>query len=80
VLSEPSLRDANVFEPQPVMQLVRKCRARSSDGQFSNADNMALVGVLSTQLLHRQFIAGRPAGNRTVVLRNDIDKSRQARP
>jgi len=75
VLSEPALRDANVFEPQAVMQLLRKCRARGSEGQFSNTDNMALVGVLSTQLLHRQFIAGRPDGSRTIELRIDIDKS-----
>ena len=40
-------------------------------GQFSNADNMAVVGVLSTQLVHHQFIAQRPtaapAACRTVV-------------
>ncbi|MFZ5523329.1 MAG: asparagine synthase (glutamine-hydrolyzing) [Pseudomonadota bacterium] len=75
VLSEPALRDANVFEPQAVVQLLRKCRARGSEGQFSNTDNMALVGVLSTQLLHRQFIAGRPDGSRPIRLRVDIDKS-----
>jgi asparagine synthase (glutamine-hydrolysing) len=75
VLSESSLRDANVFEPQAVVQLLRKCRARGSEGQFSNTDNMALVGVLSTQLLHRQFIAGRPDGSRAIELRTDIDKS-----
>jgi len=79
-LSEPALRDANVFEPQPVMQLLRKCRARGRDGQFSNADNMALVGVLSTQLLHRQFVAGRPDGSRAIKLRIDIDKSNRKRP
>ncbi len=75
VLSEPALRDANVFEPQSVMQLLRKCRARGSGGQFSNTDNMALVGVLSTQLLHRQFIAGRPYASSSIKLRIDIDKS-----
>ncbi len=75
VLSESALRDANVFEPQAVVQLLRKCRARGSEGQFSNTDNMALVGVLSTQLLHRQFIASRPEGSRAIELRTDIDKS-----
>ena len=75
VLSESALRDANVFDPQAVMQLLRKCRARGSEGQFSNTDNMALVGALSTQLLHRQFIAGRPDGGRTIELRIDIDKT-----
>jgi asparagine synthase (glutamine-hydrolysing) len=75
VLSESALRDANVFEPLAVMQLLHKCRARGSEGQFSNTDNMALVGVLSTQLLYRQFIAGRPDGSRAIELRTDIDKS-----
>lgn len=79
VLSESALRDANVFAPQPVIQMLGKCRARGSDGQFSNADNMALVGVLSTQLLHRQLIAGRPDVSRTVELSTDVDKSSAAR-
>ena len=77
VLSERALRDANVFEVQPVAQLLRKCRARARDGQFSNADNMALVGVLSTQILHRDFVAGRPDGGRSIELRVDIDQSKR---
>ncbi len=79
VLSEPALRDANVFEPEPVVQLLRKCRVRGHEGQFSNADNMALVGVLSTQLLHRQLVAGRPAGGRAIKLCVDIDNSSRER-
>jgi asparagine synthase (glutamine-hydrolysing) len=75
VLSESAVRDANVFDPQAVSQLLHKCRARGSDGQFSNTDNMALVGVLSTQLLHRQFIANRPDGSRAIEVLTDIDKS-----
>lgn len=74
-LSERALREANVFEPRPAMQLLRKCRARSGDGQFSNADNMALVGVLSTQLLHRQMVARRPEGRAELVLRTDVDRT-----
>jgi len=58
-LSEQALRESGVFEAKPVVQLLHKCRARRH-GQFSNADNMALVGVLSTQLLHRQLIASQP--------------------
>lgn len=78
VLSESAVRDANVFDPQAVMQLLRKCRARGSDGQFSNTDNMALVGVLSTQLLHRQFVSSCPDGSRTIEVLTDIDKSTNA--
>ena len=73
-LSEAALREANVFEPRAVAQLLRKCRARQ-DGQFSNADNMALVGVLSTQLLHRQMVARRPEPARTARPRTDVDRS-----
>jgi len=55
VTSAESLTAAGVFNPKAVGQLLDKCRSR--DGlQFSNADNMAVVGVLSTQLLYRQFI------------------------
>lgn len=75
VLSESAVRDANVFDPQAVVQLLRKCRARGSEGQFSNTDNMALVGVLSTQLLHQKFIASRPDGARSIEVLTDIDKS-----
>ena len=75
VLSESALQDANVFDPGAVKQLLRKCRSRGSEGQFSNSDNMALVGTLSTQLLHRQFVAGRPDGSRAIKLRIDIDKT-----
>ena len=75
VLSENSLKEANVFDPHTVMKLLSKCRARGSEGQFSNADNMALVGVLSTQLLHMQFIARCPDGSQPIKLCIDIDKS-----
>ncbi|MBU1237948.1 MAG: asparagine synthase (glutamine-hydrolyzing) [Gammaproteobacteria bacterium] len=74
-LTETALRNTNVFDPQPVIQLVRKCRARSRDGQFSNADNMALVGVLSTQLLHRQLISAPLPDAHAANLRTDIDRT-----
>jgi asparagine synthase (glutamine-hydrolysing) len=60
LLSESALIDSGVFDPGAVGALWRKCRARSDEGQFSNTDNMAVVGVLSTQLLHHQFIRQPP--------------------
>ena len=36
--------------------LLEKCRSRGEAGQFSNADNMAVVGILSTQLVHHQLL------------------------
>ncbi|MGX8012885.1 asparagine synthase (glutamine-hydrolyzing) [Mesorhizobium sp. ORM8.1] len=72
-LSESALREANVFDPKSVERLLGKCRARPGDQDLSNSDNMALVGVLSTQLLHQQFIASRPDGARKIRLSVDVD-------
>lgn len=60
LLSEAAVADAGVFEPRAVAALWSKCQARAADGQFSNTDNMALVGALSTQLVHREIIQARP--------------------
>jgi asparagine synthase (glutamine-hydrolysing) len=73
--SEAALRESNVFDTKAVAQLFQKCRARGVTGQFSNADNMALVAVLSTQLLHQQFVANCPAGRANVSFRTDVDQS-----
>ena len=58
-LDVSALRAVGVFEPRAVSLLWEKCRA--SEAQLSNADNMALVGVLSTQLLHRELVRATPA-------------------
>jgi asparagine synthase (glutamine-hydrolysing) len=60
VLAEAALRDAGVFDVAAVRSLWQKCRNRTADGQFSNSDNMALVGVLSTQLLYYHLIRRTP--------------------
>ena len=55
-LLEPArLRQAGIFEPATVEQLVRKCR-RNADTFVSESDEMALVGVLSVMLLDEVFI------------------------
>jgi asparagine synthase (glutamine-hydrolysing) len=74
LLSESQVRETGVFEAQPVTQLLRKCRAHGA-AQFSNADNMALVGILSTQLLHRQLVAQRPYARTDLKLRTDVDRT-----
>ncbi|RAZ92526.1 asparagine synthase (glutamine-hydrolyzing) [Mesorhizobium hawassense] len=78
-LSETALRAAGVFDPQSVTRLVGKCQARTGDGDMSNSDNMALVGVLSTQLLHQQFVATRPAGVTEPDLSIDVDYEHRER-
>ena len=59
-LLEPrSVQEAGVFDPLAVERLFTKCKANAGQ-TFSNADNMALVGVLSTQLLWWHFIRRSP--------------------
>ena len=41
---------AGVFDPGAVQRLWRKCQATPDGHPFSNADNMAVVGILSTGL------------------------------
>lgn len=73
IMTEHSLRDAGVFDPLAAQQLVAKCRTRAAAGQFSNADNIGVVGVLSTQLLHHEFIARRPEA-RPVTVTTVVDR------
>ncbi|HYD57046.1 MAG TPA: asparagine synthase C-terminal domain-containing protein, partial [Burkholderiales bacterium] len=52
-LSAQALGQAGCFDPGAVQKLAGKCRAGAATGA---ADNMALVGILSTQLLHAQLV------------------------
>ncbi|MHC4681975.1 MAG: asparagine synthase-related protein [Planctomycetota bacterium] len=52
-LSETALKRAGLFDVGKVTRLVRKLRTLSSPSEI---DSMALVGVLSSQLVHRQFV------------------------
>jgi len=73
VVSDRAVREAGVFAPALVQQLVGKCRARADVGQFSNSDNMAIVGVLSTQLVYDQLIRRQPPAGPPVPLRTEVD-------
>jgi len=46
---------AGYFDPQAAAMLQKKVER---SGTLSETDDMALAGVLSTQLVHRQFVAG----------------------
>lgn len=61
LMSAQSLRDTGVFEPKTVLHLWEKCLNYKEQAPFSNADNMAIVGILSTQLLHEHFIRRAPS-------------------
>ncbi len=53
LLSPQALRASGLFEPAAVQKLVQKVQRRQAIGI---KDNMALVGILSTQLLFDRFI------------------------
>jgi asparagine synthase (glutamine-hydrolysing) len=53
LLSEDALRDSGYFNPEAVTSLADKAQ---SGAKLSEVDDMALVGILSTQLVHRQFV------------------------
>jgi asparagine synthase (glutamine-hydrolysing) len=74
VMSEAAVAEAGVFDPRGVDAVWEKGQARAGEGQFSNADNMAVVGVLSTQLLHRQLVRETPGGGPPVPIRTVVDK------
>ena len=62
ILSESALREAGIFDARAARGLYAKCQMRAggsaNDIAFSNSDNMGIVGLLSTQLVHSQFIRG----------------------
>ena len=56
MLSSKSIKENGYFNPQSVDRLVAKCRKNLAMG-FK--DNMALVGILSMQIVDRLFIKGK---------------------
>ncbi len=59
LLRPAALEEAGIFCPAAVARLAAKCRARDGNG-LGETDEMAIVGVLSTMLLHERLVA-RPA-------------------
>jgi asparagine synthase (glutamine-hydrolysing) len=53
LLSLDAVRASGLFDPHAVARLVRKCQAGT---RVSEGDDMALVGILSTQLLYYLFV------------------------
>jgi len=52
---EENLRKARIFNPKAVSGLIAKCR-RMEGKKMSNTDNMRIVAVLSTLLLHHHYV------------------------
>jgi len=57
MLSEGSLKKAGLFDAEKVTRLMQKLHRTD---HTSEIDNMALVGILSSQLIHQQFIEDFP--------------------
>jgi asparagine synthase (glutamine-hydrolysing) len=74
VTSARALADAGVFNPVGARQVLDKCLARGAAGQFSNADNMAVVGILSTQLVYDTFILHAPPAASLLELATLVDR------
>lgn len=51
--SEDSLKKTEIFDPVKVIKLINKLSNLDKAGEF---DEMALVGIISTQLIHKNFI------------------------
>jgi asparagine synthase (glutamine-hydrolysing) len=75
LLSPAGALAAGVFDPKAVERLWRKCRSAGESGQLSNADNMALVGVVSTHLLHERLVRASPDRGAGFEIRTMVDRS-----
>jgi asparagine synthase (glutamine-hydrolysing) len=74
IMERGSIAEVGVFDPVAVERLWDKCLRASARGPLSNADNMALVGVISTALLHEQLIRP-PSGTALAGFDTVIDRS-----
>ena len=74
VMSAELTAQAGVFEPAAVAQLWAKCKAKAA-GQFSNTDNMAVVGVMSTHVVWRDLIAASPSTRVPATIRTVIERA-----
>jgi asparagine synthase (glutamine-hydrolysing) len=54
-LSPENIRTAGIFKPTAVQQLATKA---ASETRLSETDEMALAGILSTQVIYEKFLAG----------------------
>jgi len=75
VLSEQAVAAAGLFDPAAVARLWRKVRSSASSAQPSNADDMALVGVLSTGLLHQAMVRTAPRPDPIADFHTFIDRT-----
>jgi asparagine synthase (glutamine-hydrolysing) len=56
LLSEKGLKETGLFNPEMVQKLTKKIKENQTATEI---ENMALAGILSTQLLYHQYITGK---------------------
>ena len=59
LLSDNKIKEYNIFDHNKIIRLVTKCQ-KQKGSLLSERENMALVGILSTQLLNFHFIQNFP--------------------
>ncbi len=79
-VSPEAVRRAGVFAVEGVDRLWRKCQASGGSAPLSNADNMALVGVLSTGLLHEQLVRRAPERATGLRFQTFVDRLGEPHP
>jgi asparagine synthase (glutamine-hydrolysing) len=75
VVEPGAVAATGVFDPRAVERLWKKCESTGGGEQFSNADNMALVGVLSTGLLHKSLVRTAPDRTPPPSFRTVVDRT-----
>ena len=55
VTGESTLKNAGIFNAKAVFRFINKCR-RVKGYKMSNTDNMRIVAILSTMLVHHHYI------------------------
>jgi asparagine synthase (glutamine-hydrolysing) len=75
-MSAANISAAGYFEPEFVERLVAKCAKLPSTGF---RDNLAFVGILSTQVWHETFVNG-PAGSRGTAFASQSAKATRRAP
>jgi asparagine synthase (glutamine-hydrolysing) len=79
LFSKKALSASGLFDEKAVHRLYDKCLShvgeKGEDVLFSNVDNMAFVGILSTQLLHNDFVSNYiPPDGREIVFKTAVDQ------
>lgn len=69
ILSNKKITEAGIFNPNSVTRLISKIKSGKA---YSEIDNMALMAILSTQLLYSQFIRDFSYLNKNDLIKSEV--------